>query len=343
MPKVIDLRSDTVSLPTPEMKEAMMAASLGDDGRPAPDGRGGDPTVRELEDLAAQMLGKEEALLMPSGTMANTVALLTHCRRGDSVCMDSRAHVYVTEKAGFDERYFGMKPVFVQDHYGAPDPDDAAAKLKNSGARLVWLENTHNAAGGTCLSIDQMKDIYRVAKEAGASVHTDGARIFNAAAALGVDAAEIARHTDTLMFCLSKGLGAPIGSVLLGPRDFIRQARSVRKYLGGTLRQAGIIAAAGIVALQQIAPCLAEDHRKARRLAEGLVEAGLKIDLQSVQSNLVFLDFSSPHTTAEQFVKTLAEVDILALSPNPSQVRLVTHYDVSMNDIDTALQRIRSL
>src|SRR5579884_1359899 len=266
----IDLRSDTVTLPTPAMYAAMAAAPLGDDVM------GEDPTVQRLEEAAAARLGKEAALFVPTGTMANLAAVLAHTRRGDEVILEAEAHIFYYEAAGLSV-VGGLMPRPLRGHQGALDPADVAAAIRPDDVHfprtgLVCLENTHNRAGGTVISLEQTRAVCAVAHAAGIPVHIDGARIFNAALALGLDAAALVADADSVMFSLSKGLSAPVGSVLVGSRAFIAAARRARKLLGGGMRQAGILAAAGLVALEQMVDRLAEDHENCKRLAYGLAD-----------------------------------------------------------------------
>jgi threonine aldolase len=336
---VIDLRSDTLSMPTEEMLQSVQTAALGDDSRD------GDPTVVELEALAAEMMGKEAGLLNPSGTMSNLVAMRTHAEPGATAIVEESAHLYGAEIGGIAAAC-GLLVLPVPGHHGAMDLDKLRFAIRKTPtlfptAGLVCLENTHNAAGGTVIPLDQVERASAIAREGGLAVHLDGARIFNAAVALGTDAATVARDADTVSFCLSKGLSAPIGSVLTGPRDFIDRARMVRRAYGGTLRQAGIIAAPGLVALEAFADQLADDHANARVFAEGVAALeGLTVDLESVQSNIVNLDVSGLGIDAATFAAHLDSLGIRGLPGLGSVVRFVTYRGISREDIRRSLAGI---
>ena len=333
----IDLRSDTLSLPTEEMLQSVQTAALGDDSRD------GDPTVIELEALAAEMMGKEAGLLNPSGTMSNLVAMRTHVEPGATTIVEESAHLYGAEIGGIAAAC-GLLVLPVPGHHGAMDPDQLRFATKKiptlfPSPGLVCLENTHNAAGGTVVPLGHMAESAAIAREAGLAVHLDGARIFNASVALGEDATAITRHADTVSFCLSKGLSAPIGSVLTGPKAFIHRARMVRRAYGGTLRQAGIIAAPGLVALRTLVDRLADDHRNARVFAEGAnAMDGLNVDLESVQSNIVNLDVSGLGMDAATFASHLDPRGVRGLPGLASVVRFVTYRGISAEDIQRSLE-----
>ncbi len=305
---MIDLRSDTVTHPTPAMREAMARAEVGDDVYRE------DPTVNRLETMAANLLGKEAALFVPSGTMGNLIGVLGHCQRGDEVIMGHLGHTFLFEGGGIS----ALGGVFVHTLPNQPDGtlrlDDILAAIRPPDVhhpitRLVVLENTHNRCGGVPLSATYTQQVGEAVRARGLALHLDGARIFNAAVALGVTAKALAEPADTVTFCLSKGLCAPVGSVLCGPRDFIERARRIRKQLGGGMRQAGILAAAGIVALETMIDRLAEDHRRARMLAEGLVRLpGIRLPMGMPATNMVFisLDESLP-IDAPAFAARLAD------------------------------------
>jgi threonine aldolase len=284
--RTIDLRSDTVTQPTPAMREAMYRAEVGDDVF------GEDPTVNRLEQMAAERLGKEAALFVVSGTMGNLVALLTHCGRGDEAILGDCSHTFLFEQGGM-AALGGIMPHLVSNQPdGTLRLEDIEGAIREDDAhfprtRLVCLENTHNMCNGTPLTAEYTAQVARLARVHGLRVHMDGARIFNAAAALGVDAQELVRDVDSVMFCLSKGLCAPVGSLLCGSADFIAEARRARKVVGGGMRQAGVLAAAGIVALEEIVPRLEEDHVRARRLAEGLAEIP-GVEVAPVTTNILY-------------------------------------------------------
>lgn len=333
---MIDLRSDTVTRPTPEMREAMANAIVGDDQY------GEDPTVHELEALAAKMLGKEDALYVASGTMGNLVALLTHCGRGDEVIMGDECHIFWYESGGaaaLGGMPFNLLP---NTRMGELDLDRVRASVRatrpgypRTGA--ICVENTQNRCGGTVLSLDYLAELHEIGQERGVPVHMDGARIFNAAAAIDVPAEEIARHAETVQFCLSKGLAAPVGSMVVGSAEFIARARASRKILGGAMRQAGVIAAAGVVALRSMVDRLAEDHARANRLAEGLETiSGVSVDLETVQTNIVIFQ-TTPSIEQADFVAQMKERGVLVSNYGTRGVRMVTHYEIDDAAIDTAV------
>jgi len=338
----IDLRSDTLSMPTEEMLASIQTAALGDDSRD------GDPTVMELEAMAAEMMGKEAGLLNPSGTMSNLVAMRTHVEPGATAVVEMSAHLYGAEIGGIAAAC-GLLVLPVPGHLGAMNPDELEMAVRKVGTLfptpgLVCLENTHNAAGGTVIPPNRIAEAAEIARSAGLAVHLDGARIFNAAVALGVEPDEIARPADTVCFCLSKGLSAPVGSVLTGPKPFIDRARMVRRALGGTLRQAGIIAAPGLVALREMVGRLAEDHTHARTLAEGMAAMdGLAVNLESVQSNIVNLDVSGLGIDAAAFASHLEQKGVRALPGLGSVVRFVTYRGITAPDIQQTLQAVEEM
>jgi threonine aldolase len=337
----IDLRSDTVTRPTPEMREAMAQAEVGDDVYLE------DPTVNRLQELAAWMLGKEAALFVPSGTMGNQICVKLHTRPGVEVITEERAHIYNYEMAAMAVVSGTLaRPVRGED--GILDWPSIEAAIRPRSAYyvaqtgLITLENSHNMAGGACIPFERMEDICARAHEAGLPVHLDGARIFNAALALGREPAEIARPFDSVMFCLSKGLSAPVGSMIVGSRDFIDRALPVRRLLGGGMRQVGVLAAAGIIALEKMTRRLAEDHENARVLARGLASIpGVKIDSERVQTNIVIFDISDTGTTTAELSARLKERGVLANGINAREMRMVTHKDVSSRDCLTALETIK--
>ncbi len=334
----IDLRSDTVTLPTPAMRKAMADAELGDDVY------GEDPTVNRLQDLAAQKLGKEAGLLVLSGTMGNLVSLLTHCARGDEAIMGNRAHTFLSEQGGAA----GMGGIH---SYTLPNQPDGKLDLQQIEAairpdnehyprtKLICLENTHNGMGGRLLPPAYMHAVGQLARKHQVKVHVDGARIFNAAVALGVDASVLATEADSLTFCLSKGLACPLGSLIVGDREFIKQARRNRKILGGGMRQAGIFAAAGIVALNEMIERLDDDHQNAKRLAEGLANVrGLRIDPSVVETNIVFFELVSDKLTPAILGARLKEQGVLTSASSSRRIRLVTHYGIERAQIEQTLQ-----
>jgi threonine aldolase len=343
-PRVIDLRSDTVTKPTDEMREAMRNAEVGDDVY------GEDPTVNRLERIAAERVGKEAAVFMPTGTMVNQAALWVHSKRQGALVCEEFSHIYYYESGGpallsnllvktvkGTRGVFGprdLEPVFLpeDDHY-AP-------------VTVVSIENTHNRAGGTCWTPTQTRSVADFAHAHNVPVHLDGARLFNAAIALGVGPEELAQHVDSVGFCLSKGLSAPVGSMLCGTNKFVSEARRVRKILGGGWRQAGVLAAAGIVALETMVDRLSEDHENARRLATGLSKIpGIRVDLETVQTNIIMLTakeagFASP----DEFVDRLSQENVLC-SPRDigDEVRMVTNRHVTAKDVDAIIDAARSV
>jgi threonine aldolase len=323
------------------MREAMRKAEVGDDVY------GEDPTVNMLEERAAQMLAKEAALFVPSGTMGNQICIKLHTQPGQEVILEERSHIFNYELAAM-AAISGVLARPVPAERGLPSWEQIEAAIRPRGVYylaqtgLIALENTHNMAGGTCMPVELMERICGRAHELGLPVHLDGARIFNAAIALGRDVRELARPFDSVMFCLSKGLGAPVGSMIVGSRHLIDRARSLRKMLGGGMRQAGVLAAAGLVALEKMVARLEEDHKNARLLAEGLAELpGVKVDLEAVQTNIVIFDVSGSGLSAQQLVARMSDRGVLAHAANQNQIRLVTHKDVSRADCQAALQIIR--
>jgi threonine aldolase len=335
MRQVVDLRSDTVTKPTPEMIEAMSCAVCGDDVY------GDDPTTNRLEALAAERLGKEAAMYVPSGTMGNLVAILTHCNRGDEMIVGEYAHIFYDE-AGGSAAVGGVQPyplrnsadgtIPLEEIETAIRPDD----IHFARSRLICLENTQSECGGTPLTLEYTRAVADIAQRYGLKLHLDGARIFNAAVALGVPAKDLAEPADSVMFCISKGLCAPIGSILCGSADFIRQARRARKQLGGGMRQVGVIAAAGIVALEQMVDRLADDHRRAKTLAAGLVGVpGITVENANPPTNHVFIQVSPELSTAPKLLEALEKNGLLGLEETPTRVRFLTHYWID----DAAIQR----
>lgn len=325
--KYIDLRSDTVTQPTPEMREAMAEAEVGDDVYRD------DPTLNRLEELAAEMLGKEAALFVPSGTMANLLALLVHCQRGDEVIIGNQSHIYLNEVAGMSA-LGGIQPCAIQNQKdGTLLLDDIRASIRTEDVhhaitRLICLENTQNICGGVPLTVEYTRAVADLAHENDLSLHVDGARIFNAATALNIDVKTLVEPADSVMFCLSKGLVAPVGSMLVGTRKFIARARHLRKMLGGGMRQVGILAAAGIISLEKMTKRLGEDHVRAKKLAEGLRKIpGLVVDPDSPHTNMVYMNLSDEvKLNTGQIVERMKNAGILLDAENARRFRLVTHY-----------------
>lgn len=338
----VDLRSDTVTQPTPEMREAMARASVGDDVY------GDDPTVNQLQELAAAKLGKEAGLFVPSGTMGNLAAILAHCQRGDEVIMGKRSHTFLYEGGGIStlggvhSSQIWEQPdgsLALEDIAEAIRPDDEHEPV----TRLVEIENTHNRCGGVFQTPETVRKTADFVHEQGLVLHMDGARVFNSAAAQGIDVKELTAPVDSVTFCLSKGLCAPVGSVLCGSRELIARARKIRKHLGGGMRQAGILAAAGIIAIEKMTLRLGEDHIRALRLAAGLKEIpGLELLPGSPATNMVFFNLGKGVTkSAHQIEKELESMGVLAHSTSATQFRLVTHYWINDNDVEKTVAAFR--
>ena len=339
----VDLRSDTVTLPTPAMRRAMYEAELGDDVF------GEDPTVNRLEAMSAERMGKEAAMFVASGTMGNLTALLTHCQRGHEAIMGDKAHTFLFE-AGGSAVLGGIHP------HTLPNQPDGTLRLEDIEAairpenphhprtRLVCLENTHNRCGGVVLTPEYTDRVGELAHRHGLAVHLDGARVFDAAVALGVDVRHLTRSVDSVQFCLSKGLSAPVGSLLCATREFIAEAQRWRKMLGGGMRQAGVIAAAGIEALDDMVDRLADDHANARRLAEGLADMpGFAVDLASVQTNIVIWDLTTDRVSPQEVVERLGAEGVKILAIGGRQFRAVTHYGIETDDVEQAVDVARQV
>jgi threonine aldolase len=340
----IDLRSDTVTLPSPEMRRAMAEAELGDDVY------GEDPSVNRLERMAAERTGKEAGVLVSSGTVGNLCAVLAHCGRGDEALLGDESHIYHYEAGGGSALGGVVYHIIPTRPDGTMPLDRLAAAVRNSydshqaATRLVCLENTHNRCGGVVISPNYMAEVRAFARSRGLSVHLDGARVFNAAVALGQDVRAITQHVDSVTFCLSKGLSAPVGSVLCGDEAFIKRARRVRKMLGGGMRQAGVLAAAGIVALERMVDRLAEDHVNARALAEGLASfPQIEIDLATVQTDIVYFGLSDERLDAAAFTGALRERGVLMGAAGERRERAVTHYGINSHDVEEALEAVRAV
>jgi threonine aldolase len=334
----IDLRSDTVTKPTPEMREAMAEAEVGDDVY------GDDPTVNKLQEKAADMLGKEAALFVPSGTMGNLLALLVHCSRGEEVICGDKSHIYVNEAGGM-AALGGIFPHPVPNQKdGTLRLDDIRASIQPDDShrtitRLVCIENTQNICGGVVLSVEYTKQVGQLAKEHGLNLHIDGARIFNAAAALGVDIKELVAPADSIMFCLSKGLVAPIGSMLVGSKDFIARAHRLRKMLGGGMRQVGVVAAAGLVSLEKMTGRLKQDHARAKNLYEGLKQVkGLRLEAEPASNMVYFTLADHIQLTENQIIAEMKKYGVMVDWSAPRQFRLVTHYWVDDAGVDRTVK-----
>ena len=338
---MIDLRSDTVTKPTDAMRAAMAAAEVGDDVY------GEDPTVNRLQERAAEIFEKEAALFVPSGCMGNQIAVKVLTRPGDEVIIEDRGHIYQHEMGAVALiSSVLMRPVRSQDRTGHLTWEEIETVLRvgvgydSSRTGLICLENSHNMAGGTVMTAEQCARLCESAHGVGIPVHIDGARIFNAAVSLDTSVAELSRHADSVQFCLSKGLGAPIGSMLVGSREFIDEARVWRKRLGGGMRQVGVIAAAGLEALEESPKRLHEDHANARRLAEGLAEMhGIRIDPESVVTNIVVFDVSGTGQTPDALCQRLKGEGVLAFGWD-SVIRMVTHNGISVGEVDEAIAAV---
>ena len=338
MARTVELRSDTFTLPTESMRAAMAAAAVGDDVWDE------DPTIHRLQQRAAEMVGKEASLFVPSGTMGNLCALLSHTQAGEEVILEGDSHIFHSEVAGASVvGGLQLRPLESED--GRLQPEQVRHAIREPDIHqprtgLLCLENTHNRKGGTCLSPGQTMALSAVAHEAGFPVHLDGARVFNAAVAQGIDVRQLTGPVDSVMFCLSKGLSAPVGSMLAGSEDFIERARRMRKMLGGGMRQAGVLAAAGLCALNEMVDRLAEDHANARRLADGLRGLpGVEIDMARVETNMVFGDCRPP-LTASAFIDRCREVGVLLDQASPDRWRMVTHRGVTAEDVDYAVDAV---
>lgn len=342
---MIDLRSDTVTKPTPAMRRAMAEAEVGDDVY------GEDPTVNRLQERAAEIFEKEAALFVPTGSMGNQIAVKLHTKPGQEVVIEERGHIYNYEMAAMSAVSGTLaRPVKSADNSGiltwneifnAVHANDAPYYVARTG--LIALENSHNLAGGTVMTAERTNQISEKSHALGLPVHLDGARIFNAAIALNETVANLSRGADSIQFCLSKGLGAPVGSMLLGSREFIKEAIAWRKLLGGGMRQVGVLAAAGLIALEETPQRLGEDHENARTLAEGIAEIpSCQINPAKVATNIVIFDVAHARLSASEICAKLRENRILASAFGDS-IRMVTHYDVSRSDIETTIESLRRI
>ncbi|HEV2108569.1 MAG TPA: low-specificity L-threonine aldolase [Thermomicrobiales bacterium] len=338
----IDLRSDTVTRPTLAMRQAMATAEVGDDQY------GEDPTVNRLEARAAELVGKEAAVFVASGTMGNLIALLAHCQRGDEAIIGDESHIFWYESGGaaaLGGIPFNLRPTNRHGQLDLEDVGRAFRQVRPGYPRtgVVSVENTHNRCGGVVLGEDYLEELGYIARASGVPVHMDGARIFNAAAVLGVPAPILTRHVDSVQFCLSKGLAAPVGSLVAGSAEFVNRARQQRKIVGGAMRQAGVIAAAGLVALDQMIDRLPEDHRRAHRLAEGLAAVpGLVVDLATVQTNIVIFRPPADLPTA-QVIEAFAARGIRVSNYGTRGLRMVTHYEIDDDAISSAIEAAREI
>ena len=340
--KIIDLRSDTVTKPSPEMRRAMAEAEVGDDVFME------DPTVNRLQERAAQIFGREATLFVPSGSMGNLTCIIAHTRPGQEVICEGKGHIYNYEMAAMSA-VAGTLPRVVSAEDGIMTWEQISRAIRpkvysRSQTALISLENTHNMAGGTVYPTQLMHEICDRAHDAGIAVHLDGARIFNAATYLGEGVAEMTKKFDSIQFCLSKGLGAPVGSVIVGSKGFIERCRSIRKMLGGGMRQAGVIAAAGLIALEKGPKRLHIDHENARLLAERLAEIpGIRINPAKAQTNIVIYDIQKTGLSSADFLAELARRKVLGVPVDAEKIRMVTHLDVERNDVEKAQQTIREM
>ena len=342
--KVVDLRSDTVTKPTPAMAQAMAQAEVGDDVY------GEDPTINRLQELAATMLGKEAGLFVPSGTMGNLAGILAHCTRGDEVILGNKAHTFLFEAGGISALGGVHSCQIPNQPDGTLALDDIIDSIRSDDphqpiTRLISLENTHNRCGGAVLNIQYTEAVATLAHQHGLTVHLDGARLFNAASALGVHAEKLSRPVDSVSICLSKGLCAPVGSVLCGSKEFIHRAHRIRKQLGGGMRQAGILAAAGIVALETMVERLSEDHTRAKQLAEGLAKiAGIEFFMGKPQTNMVFINLNEaiPFNSQEAVIR-LSNFGIKVGIVGPRHFRLVTHYWIDDESVSQAISAFHQI
>lgn len=342
--KTVDLRSDTLSMPSKEMLETILTVPLGDDGRLGPDGRGEDATINKLEDMSAAIVEKEAGLFCCSGTMGNQVALFTYCRPGDLVLVDQIQHIYKSEKTAFDPRFGQMIPLTYKfDETCMPDLKDIEEKLKNNKVKLLCVENSHNFTGGSCTNLKRLAEINALAKKYKVKVHMDGARLFNAAIALGVTAKDMCQYVDSVMFCFSKGLAAPIGSILCSSKEFITEAKETRKLFGGALRQGGVAAAPAIYALEHNIPRLAEDNANANYCAS-LLQTLKKLDIQKkVETNILVLDLKNAGISPKEFCARAEKKGLLIKPVLTTCVRLVFYKGITSEDAAQAAKIIKEL
>jgi len=339
MVKLIDIKSDTVTKPSLEMREAMKNAEVGDDFY------GEDPTVAKLEKLAAEKLGKEAALFVTSGTLGNLVSVYTHVNRGDSIIVEKNAHIFANE-AGHLAAISGVIPIRIKGNKGFMDPDDIEKEIFqddiiHSKTSLICVENPHNEAGGTCINPQQMGLLRKLANKYNLKIHIDGARIFSAAVALGVKPCELVKDADSITFCLSKDLGCPFGSIIAGNEKFILKARKNRQMMGGGMRQAGIMAAAGLIGITKMVERLSEDHKNAKFLAASLKKMDFRIDIETVQTNMVYFELPSKEMDPMAFFNHLAKNGVQTNPPSNGRFRAVLHYGITKQDIEQVIKVIR--
>jgi threonine aldolase len=334
---VIDLRSDTLTQPTPAMREAIASAAVGDDQKRE------DPTVNELERRGAEFLGHEEAVFLPTATMANQIALQILGRPGDALLVERHAHIMLSELGG-PAAHSGLLTIGLEGTHGRFSPDQVVSEIRDrtsvhvAPTRIVAVENTHNSSGGRVWPLEEIDAIVATCREHDLAVHLDGARLVNAAVASGVDSARVAGSFDTVTLCFSKGLGCPLGALIAGSHELMHAARRGKHFFGGAMRQAGIVAAAALYALDNHVERIADDHRRARQLAEGLVDAGMKVDLDQVETNFVQIDVGPERADA---IERMKEQGVLvSTTVHPTVVRAVTHLDISDDDVETAITAI---
>jgi threonine aldolase len=339
MNNIIDIKSDSVTKPSLEMREAMKNAEVGDDFY------GEDPTVAKLEKFSAKKLGKEAGLFVTSGTLGNLVSLFTHVNRGDSIIVEKNAHIFSME-GGHLAAISGVIPIRIKGYRGFINPDDIEKeifqdKITYPKTSLICVENPHNAAGGTCINSQQMSLLRKLANKYNLKVHVDGARIFSAAVSLGITPRESVKDADSVTFCLSKDLGCPFGSMIVGNKDFILKARKNRQMLGGGMRQAGIMAAAGLIGITKMVERLPEDHKNAKFLANSLLEMGFRIDIESVQTNMIYFELPSKKMDPMMFLDHLDKNGIKINPPSSGRFRAVIHYGVNKQDIEFIIKVIK--
>jgi threonine aldolase len=338
---ISDFRSDTVTRPTEEMRKAMYDAEVGDDVHHD------DPTVNKLEELAAEKIGKQAALFVPSGTMGNTIAMIVGTEPGKEVILEEKCHILNFEMGNVSRLAHAVPRALPSDRGKIPldvieENIHAALREHMTQTKAITLENTHNIWGGALLGLDYIKGVSTLAKKYDLYLHLDGARVFNASIALNIDVREITKYFDSVMFCLSKGLSAPVGSILAGKKEFIKEARFARKFLGGGMRQAGVIAAAGIVAIEKMIERLADDHRRAKQLAEQIADLpGIEVNPDEVETNMIMVRLTT--MDSDTFLKKIAERKVWTLPFNDKTVRIVTHKDIDDNDIQQAINAIRMI
>ncbi|RKD34626.1 low-specificity L-threonine aldolase [Thermohalobacter berrensis] len=340
--KIVDFRSDTITKPTEEMRKAMYEAEVGDDVY------GEDPTINKLEELAAEKIGKEAALFVPSGTMGNQLALLTHTERGQEIILEENSHIFMFEVGGL-AFLSGLQSKIVKGEDGILNSKVIKEAIRSKNIHfpqtgLICLENTHNMAGGVVTPLNRMEEIFKLAQQHRIPVHLDGARIFNASTYLDCDVKDIAKYCDSVMFCLSKGLCAPVGSILAGDKKFIEKAKKFRKLLGGGMRQAGILAAAGIIALEKMTHRLVKDHENLRKLAFGLDDIkGINIDKDKIQTNILMVNLKDTGYNSDSFVYEMKKEGVLATKIDEHTIRFVTHYHIDEKDIEYTLNVIKRI